>query len=40
MKATQRLHGLGQSLWLDDIARDLPTSGTLQRQRYRQLKGA
>ena len=31
MKATQRLHDLGQSLWLDNIARDLLTSGTLQR---------
>jgi transaldolase len=40
MKATQRLHDLGQSLWLDNIARDLLTSGTLHRQRHRQLKGA
>jgi transaldolase len=40
MKATQRLHGLGPSLWHDDITRDLLTSGTLHRQRYRQLKGA
>ena len=31
MKATERLHGLGQSLWLDNITRDLLTSGTLQR---------
>jgi transaldolase len=31
MKATQRLHDLGQSLWLDNIARDLLTSGTLHR---------
>jgi transaldolase len=31
MKATQRLHDLGQSLWLDNITRDLLTSGTLQR---------
>jgi len=31
MKATQQLHNLGQSLWLDNITRDLLTSGTLQR---------
>jgi transaldolase len=31
MKATERLHALGQSLWLDNITRDLLTSGTLQR---------
>ena len=31
MKATEQLHGLGQSLWLDNITRDLLTSGTLQR---------
>lgn len=31
MKATQQLHDLGQSLWLDNITRDLLTSGTLQR---------
>ena len=31
MTATERLHGLGQSLWLDNITRDLLTSGTLQR---------
>jgi len=31
MKATQRLHDLGQSLWLDNITRDLLTSGTLAR---------
>ncbi len=30
MKPTQRLHELGQSLWLDNITRDLLTSGTLQ----------
>ena len=29
MKATERLHALGQSLWLDNITRDLLTSGTL-----------
>jgi len=31
MNATQKLHALGQSLWLDNITRDLLTSGTLQR---------
>jgi transaldolase len=31
MKATQQLHDLGQSLWLDNITRDLVASGTLQR---------
>ena len=31
MKATQTLHDLGQSLWLDNITRDLLTSDTLQR---------
>jgi len=31
MKATQRLHDLGQSLWLDNITRDLLNSGTLKR---------
>src|SRR6266481_5063899 len=31
MKATRRLHDLGQSIWLDNIARDLLTSGTLER---------
>jgi transaldolase len=31
MKATQKLHDLGQSLWLDNITRDLLNSGTLQR---------
>ena len=30
MKATQQLHDLGQSLWLDNITRDLLTSGGLQ----------
>ena len=29
MKATQRPHDLGQSLWLDNITRDLLSSGTL-----------
>ncbi len=29
MNATQRLHDLGQSLWLDNITRSLLTSGTL-----------
>jgi transaldolase len=31
MKATQKLHDLGQSLWLDNITRDLFQSGTLKR---------
>jgi transaldolase len=31
MKATQMLHGLGQSLWLDNITRDLLDTGTLAR---------
>jgi transaldolase len=29
MKATKALHNLGQSIWLDNITRDLLTSGTL-----------
>src|SRR6201996_635381 len=29
MKATQQLHDLGQSLWLDNITRDLLDKGTL-----------
>jgi transaldolase len=33
MKATQQLHDLGQSLWLDNISRELLTSGTLRRYR-------
>jgi transaldolase len=31
MKATQQLHDLGQSLWLDNITRDLLDSGVLKR---------
>jgi len=31
MKATQLLHNLGQSLWLDNITRDLLKNGTLRR---------
>src|SRR5450830_1728744 len=31
MKATQQLHDLGQSLWLDNVTRALLTSGTLAR---------
>jgi transaldolase len=31
MKATQKLHDLGQSIWLDNITRDLLDSGTLRR---------
>lgn len=29
MKATQKLHDIGQSLWIDDITRDMLDSGTL-----------
>ena len=31
MRATQKLHDLGQSLWLDNITRTLLTDGTLRR---------
>ena len=31
MKATQRLHDLGQSLWLDNISREILDDGTLRR---------
>jgi transaldolase len=31
MKPTQQLHNLGQSLWLDNITREMLSSGTLQR---------
>jgi transaldolase len=31
MKATQLLHNLGQSIWLDNITRDLLETGTLER---------
>src|SRR5262244_1996796 len=31
MRATQLLHNLGQSIWLDNITRDLLDSGTLKR---------
>ncbi|MBN8727524.1 MAG: transaldolase [Xanthomonadales bacterium] len=31
MKPTQRLHDLGQSLWLDNITRDMLDDGTLER---------
>jgi transaldolase len=31
MKATELLHNLGQSIWLDNITRDLLNTGTLQR---------
>ena len=33
MKATQQLHDLGQSLWLDNITRDILDNGTLRRYR-------
>jgi len=32
MKPTQRLHELGQSLWLDNVNRELVTSRELQQQ--------
>ena len=31
MKATRVLYDLGQSFWLDNITRDLLTSGTLKK---------
>ena len=31
MRATELLHNLGQSIWLDNITRDLVNSGTLKR---------
>ncbi|MGA8277357.1 MAG: transaldolase [Rhodanobacteraceae bacterium] len=31
MKATRKLHGLGQSLWLDNITRELLDNGTIER---------
>jgi transaldolase len=31
MKPTQKLHDFGQSLWLDNITRDLLTTGMLKR---------
>src|SRR5215467_1835422 len=31
MKATQLLHNMGQSIWLDNITRDLLNTGTLKR---------
>ena len=31
MKLTQKLHDVGQSLWLDNITRELLNSGTLKR---------
>src|SRR5689334_14363932 len=31
MKPTKQLHDLGQSIWLDNITRDLLNNGTLQR---------
>ena len=31
MNTTQQLHNLGQSLWLDNITRDLLNNGTLER---------
>ena len=37
MKPTQKLHDLGQSLWLDNITRELLNSGTLQALHRRAL---
>ncbi len=37
MKATQQLHDLGQSLWLDNITRQLLDSGTLKTLHRRAL---
>lgn len=31
MKATEKLHDIGQSLWIDDITRDMLDSGTLKK---------
>ena len=31
MKATQKLHDLGQSIWVDNISRGMINSGTLRR---------
>jgi len=31
VKATKALHNLGQSLWLDNITRDILDNGSLQR---------
>src|SRR5213594_2006473 len=31
MRATQKLHDLGQSLWLDNLTRDMLDRGTLKR---------
>ena len=31
MNPTQKLHDLGQSLWLDNISRDMLNNGTLKR---------
>ena len=31
VKATRQLHDLGQSLWLDNITRDMLDNGTLKR---------
>ena len=31
MKATRKLHDLGQSIWLDNITREILDNGTLER---------
>ena len=40
MKATQELRNLGQSLWLDNITRDLLDNGTLTRRTRPGHRGA
>jgi hypothetical protein len=37
MKATSTLHDLGQSFWLDNITRNLLTSGTLAGRLHRHI---
>jgi transaldolase len=38
MKATQLLYNLSQSIWLDNITRDLLDTGTLQRfRKYKEI---
>ena len=34
MKATEKLHNVGQSLWLDNITRDLVTAQTIHRHAF------
>lgn len=37
MEGKQKLHDLGRSLWLDNITRDLLSSGTLKRWKGQDL---